>query len=1218
MLSPESAKLKKEKAEVDGVSELPLQTSALGFSPDQVESICEALMEGGNVDLLGRFLSTIPPSADLLRGNETLLKAQALVSFHREEFKELYAILESRDFHPSNHRFLQDLYLRARYKEAERSRGRSLGALDKCRLRKKYPLPNTIWDGEKSRNAQKECYTSDRYSTWGRDPEPGRVEPARERLTTIRLAVLPNGQDSVFLPRVGSLIKKIVVPLSMPESTFIEKIRAEFPSLRGDFCLCRVNRLRKIQQLELTSVCPAAIKACPLLRRSAVYIRPMENREEVENVHQVGGGNGMEWESQDMEEQKRLRVFRRDEEHGSTGPVRRRMTAIRLAALPNSRDTLLFPRAGLSIKKIVVPLSMPESAFIEKIRAEFPSLRGDFQLCRVNRQREIRQLQLSPVCPSAIKACPLLRRSAVYIRPMGSGEEGVGNVNVVGDGVGKEWEKHSGLEEPNVLEEEEEDEEEERNELKEEDMITDQADDKAVERVSVGLLECRVLPGQQNEEHRHSPVLDREMERRRRQFLERELRRIEAINTRKKMMNSIPEPDNGVTVQFKYPDGSLRRRRFLPSQPFQHIVAFAGSEEMASEIFTLQKAMSCTSLQSTQRGSLADNGITAPCTLYILWMLGDALEDIKSNSFAAHEQTQAAPPTTVPTFSPAPPPPVTVPTFSPAPLLPVTVPTFSPAPLLPVTVPTISPAPPPPVTVPTFSPAPPPPVTVPTFSPAPPPLVTVPSISPAPLLPVTVPTISPAPPPPVTVPSFSPPLLPPVTVPTISPAPPPPVTVPSFSPPLLPPVSVPTLSPDPSPPVTVTTFSPPPPPPIIVPSFSCPPPLPVTVPTLSPAPPPTPSPSNISSTPSSPDLQNAEEPFVIASALKTLKSRVHPLAPSANQINVLRNEEFDCALRAFRRPAFDPESKLDIVFIDEDGLGDGAADGGGPTREFCRLLMGQIQEHQIFEGPQEARTLVLDSVALHNNMYRIVGQMLAVCLIQGGVSPNFFSRRLFSQAFGLPSVPATTEEVVDRGLKAKLEKISSAETLDDARQAVNEAADELDPMGALWHLQSLEQRKELIEAAVQFYCERRIQAALQQLKEGLSTLGVLEEVTSHPQAFEKIFLQDTTSLKASDIVGLFQARSRSLPGSNRRRLEARAIAFWKDWLLEVEGLRRIPAMGFVTQPELAFLHPEDGLARFPKANTCSLVLHLPVGQSYTEFKNNMELGIGSGECRVLQ
>uniref|UniRef100_A0A3P9HA82 SIX homeobox 5 n=1 Tax=Oryzias latipes TaxID=8090 RepID=A0A3P9HA82_ORYLA len=149
------------------------QKSALSFSTDQVSCLCEALLQAGNVDRLWRFLSTIPPSSELLRGNETLLKAQALVAFHREEFKELYAILESHDFHPSNHGFLQDLYLKARYKEAERSRGRSLGAVDKYRLRKKFPLPKTIWDGEetvycfkeKSRNALKECYKSNRYPT---------------------------------------------------------------------------------------------------------------------------------------------------------------------------------------------------------------------------------------------------------------------------------------------------------------------------------------------------------------------------------------------------------------------------------------------------------------------------------------------------------------------------------------------------------------------------------------------------------------------------------------------------------------------------------------------------------------------------------------------------------------------------------------------------------------------------------------------------------------------------------------------------------------------------------------------------------------------------------------------------------------------------------------------------------------------------------------------
>ncbi|KAF7218871.1 homeobox protein SIX5 [Nothobranchius furzeri] len=166
----------KEEEEVVHISEQLLQSfqkSALSFSTDQVSCLCEALLQAGNVDRLWRFLSTIPPSSDLLRGNETLLKAQALVAFHREEFKELYAVLESHDFHPSNHGFLQDLYLKARYKEAERSRGRSLGAVDKYRLRKKFPLPKTIWDGEetvycfkeKSRNALKECYKSNRYPT---------------------------------------------------------------------------------------------------------------------------------------------------------------------------------------------------------------------------------------------------------------------------------------------------------------------------------------------------------------------------------------------------------------------------------------------------------------------------------------------------------------------------------------------------------------------------------------------------------------------------------------------------------------------------------------------------------------------------------------------------------------------------------------------------------------------------------------------------------------------------------------------------------------------------------------------------------------------------------------------------------------------------------------------------------------------------------------------
>lgn len=42
------------------------------------------------------------------------------------------------------------VYLLAHYVEAEKLRGRPLGAVGKYRVRRKFPLPRTIWDGEET------------------------------------------------------------------------------------------------------------------------------------------------------------------------------------------------------------------------------------------------------------------------------------------------------------------------------------------------------------------------------------------------------------------------------------------------------------------------------------------------------------------------------------------------------------------------------------------------------------------------------------------------------------------------------------------------------------------------------------------------------------------------------------------------------------------------------------------------------------------------------------------------------------------------------------------------------------------------------------------------------------------------------------------------------------------------------------------------------------
>lgn len=51
--------------------------------------------------------------------------------------------------------------------------------------------------------------------------------------------------------------------------------------------------------------------------------------------------------------------------------------------------------------------------------------------------------------------------------------------------------------------------------------------------------------------------------------------------------------------------------------------------------------------------------------------------------------------------------------------------------------------------------------------------------------------------------------------------------------------------------------------------------------------------------------------------------------------------------------------------------------------------------------------------------------MIAVCLVHGGVKPQFSSRRLYNKACGLPAPEANITERVDYSFKDKLLRIST-------------------------------------------------------------------------------------------------------------------------------------------------------------------------------------------------
>lgn len=165
--------------------------NAYGLSQEQVACVCDVLQQSGNIERLARFLWSLP-ACEQIQKNESVLKARALIAFHQGNFAELYRIIESNNFCPDSHPKMQQLWLQAHYIEAERVRAKPLGAVGKYRIRRKFPLPRTIWDGEetsycfkeKSRVVLRQWYTKNPYPS----PREKRQLAEQTGLTTTQVS----------------------------------------------------------------------------------------------------------------------------------------------------------------------------------------------------------------------------------------------------------------------------------------------------------------------------------------------------------------------------------------------------------------------------------------------------------------------------------------------------------------------------------------------------------------------------------------------------------------------------------------------------------------------------------------------------------------------------------------------------------------------------------------------------------------------------------------------------------------------------------------------------------------------------------------------------------------------------------------------------------------------------------------------------------------------
>lgn len=137
------------------------------------ETLCiiDDLIQRGDFVKLEKCLHQMSPLPSELAKNQRILIAKVYLAHHKRDHKGLIAILKENKFEEKYHDKLQKMWYSAFYEEAQRVKGRQLGAVDKYRIRKKHCLPNGIWDGEErvycfkesSRKLLLQAYESSKY-----------------------------------------------------------------------------------------------------------------------------------------------------------------------------------------------------------------------------------------------------------------------------------------------------------------------------------------------------------------------------------------------------------------------------------------------------------------------------------------------------------------------------------------------------------------------------------------------------------------------------------------------------------------------------------------------------------------------------------------------------------------------------------------------------------------------------------------------------------------------------------------------------------------------------------------------------------------------------------------------------------------------------------------------------------------------------------------------
>ena len=155
---------------------------------------------------------------------------------------------------------------------------------------------------------------------------------------------------------------------------------------------------------------------------------------------------------------------------------------------------------------------------------------------------------------------------------------------------------------------------------------------------------------------------------------------------------------------------------------------------------------------------------------------------------------------------------------------------------------------------------------------------------------------------------------------------------------------------------------------------------------------------------------------------------MRPTPGAPKRVTIRRSSVFEDSVALFKQRDFDFTVPIKITFE-----GEPAVDGGGPVREFFTILMRELLSPSVtvrlFEGKDFCFIPIHNTDALHSNLFKVAGKMVAASICHGGPGLPVFPKAVYSY-FKDPNPDSiideiSKEDVVDMEVVEAINKVKS-------------------------------------------------------------------------------------------------------------------------------------------------------------------------------------------------